>query len=49
VKIKCAIQNERIYGLATNHNLAPLLEQEQMQALNDEGMVSSSKIDLKDV
>jgi len=49
VKIKCAIQNERIYGLAINHSPTPLPEQEQMQVLDDEGMESSSKIDLKDV
>jgi hypothetical protein len=28
VKIKCVMQNEWIDGLATNHSLAPLLEQE---------------------
>ncbi len=43
------MQNEQLDGLTTNHSPAPLPEQEQMQALDDEGMESSSKIDLRDV
>jgi hypothetical protein len=49
VKVKCAIQNERINCLTTNHSLAPLLEQEQMQVLEAKEMESSSKMDLRDV
>jgi hypothetical protein len=49
VKIECAMQNEWIDGLITNHSLAPLPEQEQMGAPNVEEMESSSKIDLRDV
>jgi hypothetical protein len=37
------MQNEQINGLATNHSHAPLLEQEQMQALDAKEMESSSK------
>jgi hypothetical protein len=43
------MQNEQIDGLTINHSLAPLLKQEQMQALNVEELESSSKIDLRDV
>jgi hypothetical protein len=43
------MQNELIDGLTTNHSLASLLEQEQMQALKTKEMESSSKMDLKDV
>jgi hypothetical protein len=49
MKIKCAMRKEWIDGLAINHSPTPLLEQEQMQALNAEKMESSSKINLKDV
>jgi len=41
--------NKQIYGLTTNHNPAPLLEQEWMQALDAKEMESSFKIDLRDV
>jgi hypothetical protein len=47
VKVKCAMRNEQIYGLVTNHSLAHLLEQEWMWALDVEELESSSKIDLK--
>ncbi len=47
--MKCAMQNERIDGLVTNHSLAPLPKQERMQVLDVEEMESSSKIDLRDV
>jgi hypothetical protein len=30
MKVKCVMRNEQINGLIINHNLAPLLEQEQM-------------------
>jgi hypothetical protein len=43
------MKNEWINGLATNHNLTPLPEQEQMWALNAKEMESSSKINLRDV
>jgi hypothetical protein len=43
------MQNKQIDGLSTNHSLAPLPEQERMQALDVEEMESSSKIDLRDV
>jgi hypothetical protein len=43
------MRNKRINGLTTNHSLAPLFKQEQMQALDVDEMESSSKIDLKDV
>jgi hypothetical protein len=36
-------------SLTTNHSLAPLPEQKQMQALDVEEMESSSNIKLKDV
>jgi len=28
VKVECVMRNKQIYALTTNHNLAPLLEQE---------------------
>jgi hypothetical protein len=37
------MQNEQIDGLATNHSLAPLLEQEGMWAVGVEKFESSSK------
>jgi len=43
------MQNEQVNGLAINHNLAPLPEQEWMRTLDAKKMESSSKIDLKDV
>jgi hypothetical protein len=49
MKLKCVMQNEQIDSLITNHSLAPLPKQEQMQVLDDEAMESSSKIDLRDV
>ncbi len=49
VKVKCVMWNEWIYGLTTNHNLAPLPKQGWMWTLDAEEMESSSKIDLKDV
>ncbi len=49
VKVNCAMQNERIDGLVTNHILTPLPEQELMWVLDDEEMESFSKISLKDV
>jgi hypothetical protein len=36
MKIKCAIQNEQIDGLTTNHSLATLPKQERMQVLDVE-------------
>ncbi len=41
VKVKCAMENERIDGLTTNHNPAPLPEQKRMQVLDVEKMESS--------
>ncbi len=38
-----------IGGLTSNHNLTPLPEQEQIQALDAKEMESTSKIDLRDV
>ncbi len=49
MKVECAMRNEQINGLATNHNLVPLFEQEQMQALDANEMKSSFKINLRDV
>ncbi len=49
MKVKCALRNEQIDGLTTNRHLAPLPEQEQMQALDVEEMESSFKIDIRDV
>jgi hypothetical protein len=49
VKVKCAIWNKQIDGLAINNSFAPLIEQGQMWALEVEEMEPSSKIDLKDV
>jgi hypothetical protein len=49
VKVECAMKNEQINDLATNHNHALLLEQKQMCVLDVEQMESSSKIDLRDV
>jgi hypothetical protein len=49
MKVKCAMQNQQIDGLITNHNHAPLLEQKQMQAPDVKEMESSSKIDLRDL
>jgi hypothetical protein len=43
------MQNKWINDLVTNHSPAPLPEQEQMWALNDRDMESSSKINLRDV
>jgi len=48
-KLKCAMWNEQINGLATNHSPATLHKQKQMRALDVEEMESSSKIDLRDV
>jgi hypothetical protein len=49
VKVKCAMQNEWIDGLATNHSPTPLLEQKRMRVLDVEKIESSSKMYLKDV
>ncbi len=49
VKIQCAMWNEQIQGLTINSSSTPLPKQEQMWALDDEEMESSSKIGLKDV
>ncbi len=49
VKVKCAMRNKQIDGLATNHIPTPLPEQEQMRALDAKEMESSPKISLKDV
>jgi len=49
VKVECVMGNEQINGLKINHNLAPLLKQEQMWVLNAKELESSSKTDLKDV
>jgi len=49
MNIECAMQIEQIYGLTTNHSLAPLLEQERMRVLDVKEMESSFKINLKDV
>jgi hypothetical protein len=50
VNIKCAMQNEQIDGLTTNHTPNPLPKQKWMRALDVEEMESSSKInDLRDV
>jgi hypothetical protein len=49
VKVECAIQNEQIDGLTSNHSLTPLPKQERMGALDAKEMESSSKIDIKDV
>jgi hypothetical protein len=49
MKVECVMQNEQIDGLAINHSLAPLPEQEQMWVLHAKEMESSSKINLKDV
>jgi hypothetical protein len=49
MKIECAMQNEQINDLATNHSPFPLPEQEQMWGLNVKEMESSSKIDLRDM
>jgi hypothetical protein len=43
------VKDEWINGLTFNHNIAPLLEQEQMWALKVMEMESSLKINLKDV
>jgi hypothetical protein len=47
--MKCAMQNEWVDGLTTNHSPTPLPERKQMQALHAEEMESSSKINLRDV
>jgi hypothetical protein len=49
VKVECAMRNEQIDGVETNHNLAPLLEKKWMRAMDVEEMESSFKMDLKDV
>jgi hypothetical protein len=49
VKVECAMRNEQMDGLTTNHIPTPLPEQKQMQALDAKEMESSSKISLKDV
>ncbi len=49
VKVKCVMWNKLIDDLTTNHSLALLLEQEQMQVLDAKEMESSSKIDIRDV
>ncbi len=49
MKVKCAMQNEWINGLTTNHSPTRLPKQERMQALNVKEMESSFKINLKDV
>jgi hypothetical protein len=49
VKVECAMENEQIDDLTTNHNPAPLPEQEWMQALDVKKMESPLKIDLRDV
>jgi hypothetical protein len=49
MKIECAKRNKQIDGQATNHNFAPLFEQEWMRAMDLEEMESSSNITLKDV
>jgi hypothetical protein len=49
IQVECAMQNKRIDGVTTNHSHAPLLEQEQMRALDVEEMESFSKVDLRDV
>ncbi len=50
MKIKWAMQNEQIDGVATNHSSDLLFEQKQMQTLDVEEMESFSKINnLKDV
>jgi hypothetical protein len=49
MNVKCAMQNEWIDGLTTNHNHAPLPEQKQMRVLDAKEIKSFSKIDLKDV
>jgi hypothetical protein len=38
MKIKCAMQNEGLNGLTTNHSPTPLPKQEQMWALDAEEM-----------
>jgi len=43
------MRNEWIDGLIINHSLAPLLEQEQIRALDVEKMELSSKINLRDM
>jgi hypothetical protein len=47
MKVKCAMWNEQIHGLAINYILAFLPKQEPIRALDVEGMKSSSRIDLK--
>ncbi len=49
VQIECVMWNGWIDGLITTHNLAALLEQEWMRALDVKEMESSSKISLRDV
>jgi len=49
VNVKCAMWNEWVNGLTTNHSFAPLPEQEQMWTLDAEKMKSSSKVNLRDV
>jgi hypothetical protein len=49
VKVKYAMQNKQIDGLATNHNPAPLPKQKRMRNLDVEEMESYSKIYLRDV
>jgi len=48
-KVKCVMWNKWINGLTINHSPTSLPEQEQMWALDDKEMVSSSKVHLKDV
>ncbi len=47
MKVKCAMWNKQINGLAINHNTIPLPKQKQMQVLDVKEMESSSKRDLK--
>jgi hypothetical protein len=49
VKVKCAMWNEQIDGLTTNHNPDPLPKQKHMRVLDVKEIESSSKIDLRDV
>jgi hypothetical protein len=49
MKVECAMQNKQINGLATNHSPTPLPEQEWMWVVDGKEMMSSFKIDLKDV
>jgi len=49
MNVKCAMWNEWINGLTTNHSHAPLPEQKQMWIIDAKEIESSFKIDLKHV